>query len=147
MVSCCEHDVVGEAKGFGRLSAVNECFSHTEVSVRGFESCFDARCGSLANAFDSISCTTGSWAFVVFTLVCLPVYASVALRVATSLSVMPHPLVVPFTEFAVRLERTWESQASLQAQRATRGQEEDSRRRSRASSSTGLGFSKLTERF
>ena len=59
---------------------------------------------------------------VVFTLACLPVYASVALRVTTSLSVMPHPLVVPFTKFAERLGRTWESQACLEAQWITRGQ-------------------------
>ena len=75
------------------------------------------------NAFDSISCTPGSWAFVVFILDCLPVYASVALRVATSLFVMSQPLVVPFTGFAARPERTWESHASLEAPRATRGQE------------------------
>ena len=84
---------------------------------------------------------------VVFTLACLPVYASVALRVTTSLSVLSHPLVVHFTEFATRLERTWESQDSLEVQRATRGQAEGSRRRSRASSSSGLELSKLAEGF
>ena len=93
------------------------------------------------------ACTPGSWAFVVFTLVCPFIYAPVALRVATSLSVLSHQLVVHFTEFAARLERTWESQDSLEVERATRSQAEGSRRRSRASSSSGLEFSKLAEGF